>query len=287
MASGMVKRVAFAAVAIPVAVAAVWFGGLPLAGLIGLLAALGARELVRLGRLQGLRPWGVGATFTALVLPLLAWAAETQPEFRARLDAWPFAAALWLLAILVATLARLRPEQKPLGSAAVTVLAPLYTGGLPAFALVIRHAQHGERSLAGAALLLFPLVVVWVCDSVAMEVGRRVGGPKLAPTVSPGKTWAGTVGGFLGALAVAPLYQLLVFERVGLNVTPWHALIVGAVAGSLGQVGDLVKSLLKREAGVKDSGRLFPGHGGVLDRLDSLYFAVPLTAALYRLFGVA
>jgi phosphatidate cytidylyltransferase len=218
---------------------------------------------------------------------LVAWAHQTRPELASRLEAWPFAVAVWLLAILVATLARLRPEQKPLGSAAVTVLAPLYAGGLLAFALVIRHAQHGERSIAGAALLLFPLIVVWVCDSVAMEVGRRVGGPRLAPVVSPGKTWAGTVGGFLGALAVAPLYQVLVFERVGVNVVSWHALIVAAVVGSLGQVGDLVESLLKREAGVKDSSRLFPGHGGVLDRLDSLYFAVPLTAALYRLFGVA
>lgn len=287
MASSMIKRVAFAAVGIPVAVAAAWLGGLPLAALIALLAALGTRELLHLARHQGLRPWGLGAILTALALPLLAWVHQTRPELTSRLEAWPFAVAVWLLAILVATLARLRPSQKPLGSAAVTVLAPLYAGGLLAFALVIRHAQHGERSIAGAALLLFPLIVVWVCDSVAMEVGRRVGGPRLAPVVSPRKTWAGTVGGFLGALAVAPLYQVLVFERVGVNVVSWHALIVAAVVGSLGQVGDLVESLFKREAGVKDSSRLFPGHGGVLDRLDSLYFALPLTAALYRLFGVA
>jgi len=287
MASSMVKRVAFAAVGIPVAVAAAWLGGLPLAALIALVAALGTRELLHMARQQGLRPWGLGATLTALALPILAWVHQTRPELASRLEAWPFAVAVWLLAILVATLARLRPGQKPLGSAAVTVLAPLYAGGLLAFALVIRHAQHGERSIAGAALLLFPLIVVWVCDSVAMEVGRRVGGPRLAPVVSPGKTWAGTVGGFLAALAVAPVYQVLVFERVGVSVVSWHALIVAAVVGSLGQVGDLVESLLKREAGVKDSSRLFPGHGGVLDRLDSLYFAVPLTAALYRLFGVA
>jgi phosphatidate cytidylyltransferase len=103
--------------------------------------------------------------------------------------------------------------------------------------------------------------------------------------VSPGKTWSGTIAGFLAALVVAPAWTMLVFRPLNVEVSPWEALVIGAVIGLLGQVGDLAESLLKREAGLKDSSRLIPGHGGVLDRLDSLYFAIPLAALLYRVFG--
>lgn len=286
MAREMVRRVAFATVAIPVAVAAVWYGGVALAFLVALAGGLGTRELLAMARNQGLHPVGALAKLVGAGLPLVAWGVTQSPTLRAIAASWPYFAAGWVMLVLLAVLVFVRPTKKPLGSAAVTVLAPLYAGGLPAFALVIRHARHEAQSLEGAALLVFPLAVTWICDTVAMEVGRRVGGPRLAPVVSPWKTWSGTVGGFLGALAVAPLYQALVFQRLGLDVAPWHALVIAGAIGILGQAGDLAESLFKREAGVKDSSRLLPGHGGVLDRLDSLYFALPLTAALYRGFGV-
>ena len=287
MTSNMVKRVGFALIAIPVALSLVWYGGLPLALLVAVAGWLGAGELVGFAKRQQVRPWSPAAHLVAALLPLAGWAVMVQPDTRDTLQAqWPFIAGAWVLVVLLATLARLGPEQRPLSAASITVLAPLYAGGLPAFLLAIRHAGHGERSWEGTALVFFPLVTVWICDSVAMTVGKRVGGPRLAPVVSPNKTWSGTVGGFIGALAVAPLYQALIFRPLHMELSPWHLLAVAGVIGVLGQLGDLAESLFKREAGLKDSSHLIPGHGGVLDRLDSLYFALPLTAGLYRLFGI-
>jgi phosphatidate cytidylyltransferase len=286
MASNMTQRVLFAVFAIPLLLLMVWQGGLPLVLLISVAAGLGARELVEFARHQGVRPFFTLAIVAAAALPMLAWGAVTSPGMAASLAHWwVWAAMVGFVLLLVVTLWLRGSQQKPLATAAITLFAPLYTGGLPAFLIPIRHGAYGSRSLAGVALVLFPLATVWICDSVAMAVGKRVGGAKLAPAVSPGKTWSGTIAGFLAALIVAPIYTVLVFRPLHVDVSPWEALVIGAVLGVMGQVGDLAESLFKREAGLKDSSRLIPGHGGVLDRLDSLYFAIPLTALLYRLFG--
>jgi phosphatidate cytidylyltransferase len=116
--------------------------------------------------------------------------------------------------------------------------------------------------------------------------GRTFGGPKLAPTISPGKTRSGAAAGVVGGLLVAPVFDRWVFPAVGLEVPGWQLLAIAGALSIVGQVGDLAESLFKREAGVKDSSALIPGHGGVLDRLDSLYFVVPVAAAMYHAFGV-
>lgn len=287
MASNLAQRVAFALVAIPAALGVVWVGEWVLALLVAAVAWLGTAELMHFARRAGLAPAAPFALVTAAALPLLAWHVSVEPVAAATLGrAWPFAAALWVVAILLLTLFRLGPGRHPLASAAVTAFAPLYAGGLPAFLLAIRHGDATLSSAAGTALVFFPLVTVWVVDSVAMLVGKQVGGPKFAPVVSPNKTWSGTIGGFVGGLAVAPLYHLLVMAPLGLTLSPWHLLAIAAVVGVLGQLGDLAESLFKREVGLKDSSHLIPGHGGVLDRFDSLYVAIPLAASLYRLFGV-
>ncbi len=285
MASNMTQRVLFAVVAIPLVLLILWFGGLPLVLLVCIAAALGTRELVEFARHQGVRAFTVFAMLAAAALPAMAWIVTGAMGPAARLERWwAFGVMLWLMLILVVTLWRRTAQQKPFATAAITLVAPLYAGGLPAFLIPIR-GEFGARSLPGVALVLFPLATVWIGDSVAMAVGKKLGGPKLAPSVSPGKTWSGTVAGFLAALIVAPLFTQLVFRPLGVAVSPWEALVIGAVVGVMGQVGDLAESLLKREAGLKDSSRLIPGHGGVLDRLDSLYFAIPLSALIYRLFG--
>jgi phosphatidate cytidylyltransferase len=143
--------------------------------------------------------------------------------------------------------------------------------GLPAVALVwLRSVPE-----LGLGLLLWLLVVVWTTDTAAYAVGRCVGGPRLAPLISPGKTWSGLGGGVLGAsLAGAITLWALGSERLV------HAAGLGAAFAVLAQLGDLAESALKRRAGVKDSGSLIPGHGGVLDRVDGFLLTAPALALL-------
>ena len=283
----LVRRIAFAAVAIPLALLIVWYGGLPLAALLAAASALGTAELFGLAERQGVRPARMLGAVTAAAIAPLAYLALTEPTIHAAAGRGGLlVAGLWLVGLLTWVLTVRTPADRPLESAAVTLLGVAYTGALPAFLLAIRHGQLPLRSWAGAWLVFFPLVVTWVCDSAAMFGGRTFGGPKLAPTVSPGKTRSGTVAGVVGALLVAPLFAVLVFPRVGVALGLLPALAIAGVLSVVGQLGDLAESLFKRQAGVKDSSHLIPGHGGVLDRLDSLYFVVPVAAAMYRAFGV-
>lgn len=288
MASNLTKRIAFAVVAIPLALAIVWLGGPALAALVAAVAVLGTRELFAFAELQGIRPAAVPGYLAAAAVPLLVWAFLAGAGWGGTiLAAWPHAVALWVLLVLVWVLAMQRSGARPLTAAAVTIFAPVYCGVLPSFLIGIRHAGFGPQSWAGAVLVFFPLVVTWVCDSAAMFVGKAVGGPKLAPVISPGKTRSGGIGGFVGAMVAAVLWNLLVLAPAGVAVTLVQAVIFGAVIGVVGQVGDLLESVFKREVGVKDSGGLIPGHGGVLDRFDSLYFVLPVAAAMLRLFGTS
>lgn len=287
MDSNLVRRVGFAVIAIPLALAVIWYGGLPLAFLVALTSALGARELFDLAGRQGIQPArAVGLVSTATLAPL-TYAALVAPDVRALvLASWPYLVALWVIGLLTWALATRSPAGKPLEAVSVTLMAVVYTGALPAFLVGIRHLSHPERSWAGAWLVFFPLVVTWVCDTAAMFGGRALGGPKLAPTISPGKTRSGAAAGVAGGLLVAPIFGGLVFPRVGLQVPLWQLLVLAGALSIVGQIGDLAESLFKREAGVKDSSHLIPGHGGVLDRFDSLYFVIPTAAAMYHLFGV-
>ncbi|HEX2610383.1 MAG TPA: phosphatidate cytidylyltransferase [Gemmatimonadales bacterium] len=283
----LIRRVLFAVIAIPLALALVWYGGIPLAIVLAIAAVLGARELFDLAARQGVQPLRPLGLATAAALAPIVYGAMISVEMRQWITgAWPYVAALWLIVLLTWVLAARAPTDRPLSVAGVTLLAVAYAGALPVFLLAIRHAQHSLRSWSGAWLVFFPLVVTWVCDTAAMFGGRALGGPKLAPRVSPGKTRSGSTAGVIGGLLVAPVFGALVFPQVGLEVPLWHLLVIAGVLSIVGQLGDLTESLFKREAGVKDSSALIPGHGGVLDRFDSLYFVIPTAAALYHLFGV-
>lgn len=284
MASNMTRRVAFAAVAIPLAGAVLWWGGWPLVLLVAVAAVLGTRELYDLSRREGVVPIaGLGLPAAALLAPLVFLSVRfIGSAAQAAVDG----AVLGLLLLLIVAFWRRAPSEHPLAAVAVTFFGVLYAGALPTYLIVIRHGRFGTGSWPGLALVMFPLVITWTCDTAAMFGGKWIGGPKLAPVISPGKTWAGGVAGVVGALVVAVLYLRWALVPAGIGLSTVQAVVFGGVLAVVGQAGDLVESLFKRAAGVKDSSDLIPGHGGVLDRFDSLYFVLPAAAFLYRVLGV-
>lgn len=274
----LVQRIVVAAIAIPVVVGIIWLGGWTLAAALAVLGVLGAREIYDFGRRQGIQPLERTGWLAAGAIPLLAYWAKA-PGF--------FVGAIWLMLVLVMAMARRGPGGRPLTSVAITVFGVLYASGLLSFLIAIRHGSVSVvQPTAYVLLTIFPLVITWVCDTAAMAVGTFVGGPKLAPVLSPHKTYAGAIGGTVGGIITALALGKFVLNRQGWHLSDGQLLLFGIVVSIVGQVGDVAESLLKREVALKDSSTLIPGHGGVLDRLDSLYFVIPTAAGLYRLFGV-
>jgi phosphatidate cytidylyltransferase len=196
-------------------------------------------------------------------------------------------AAVAFVAIFGLAIWRRGVEGRPLGAAAVTVVGALYTGGMLSFGYGLRYhpyafadAQLGSLTVAsGALLLMLPVLVTWASDTGAYAVGRLMGKRKLIPKVSPAKTVEGAIGGIVASIAVAWAFGSLLRSsaQLGFKWFPWGVITFGLAVSAAAQIGDLFESLIKREAGVKDSSRILPGHGGVLDRLDSLFFVLPVS----------
>jgi phosphatidate cytidylyltransferase len=247
-------RVLSALVLLPVGLGGLWLGGWAWAVLVAAAAVGMMAEWLALCRVPVLALTTAAAPFGVLVACVLAALVQT-PLALTWLVAWT--GVLWL---------RMRRPGPALGV--------LYTG-LPAVALVWLRDMPGT----GLQNVLFLLSVVWATDIFAYLSGRLFGGPKLAPSISPGKTWSGAIGGLAGALLAGA--GLAGAGLAGLAIGPALAALPLAMALSVvAQVGDLMESGLKRRFGVKDSGRLIPGHGGLLDRLDGVLTAAPLAALL-------
>lgn len=272
----MVLRVLTSLVGIPVLVAAIWWGVPWLTLLVLAFVLLALREVYRLA------PEGVGPLPLALGL---LWAAaqvlaglvgggyyQLLLASGGVLLAGAFAGLLWLIAFY--------RGRRPGLTAAYLVGGPLYVGLPLAHALALR--QLGEGDALGRGWLLFALLVTFATDTGAFFTGRAIGRHRMAPSISPGKTWEGAAGGFVLAVAAS-----LVLARIlDLGLPLWQTGLIGAAVGVAAQAGDLGESKLKRLSRVKDSGSIIPGHGGVLDRLDSLTTSIPtvyyLVAAVFR-----
>jgi phosphatidate cytidylyltransferase len=263
------KRELAAAVAIPI-VFAVLFLTPPLAFdvLVAAVALAALWEFYRIAEKTGLPvAKTVGMVFGAAVL--LWWAAFWGFDTDVGAGATVAFGGLLLLVLLSCISQLFARVDLPtaLGGASGTIFG-VVSVALPATAMCYLRDVSPR-----AVLLLF--LLVWGCDSLAYYTGRSLGRHKLAPRVSPNKTWEGTIGGLVGGTLIgAAAGTWWVFPELG----PVRGALVGALATSAGQLGDLVESLWKRGAGVKDSGTFLPGHGGFYDRVDSLLFAAPVLA---------
>ena len=276
------RRVAVALIGAPLALGVIWIGDYALATLVACLAAVGAWEFYRIAAAGGSTPMaGVGITLAA-VLPLLIHA-----HVLGLVQVHPVVAVLTVIAVLALAIWMRGVDGKPLGSAATTVFGVLYTSATLSFAYTLRYHNYAVGDTAGALAVILPVLLTWSSDTGAYFSGRLIGGRKLIPSVSPGKTVAGAIGALVFTVFMTwVLVRFLFVPYAQLAFTPWGVVLFGLAISVTAQIGDLAESLLKREAGVKDSGTLFPGHGGVLDRLDSLYFVLPMAYALYDLLLV-
>ena len=292
MSSELTRRVLFGVIAAPIVVGILIYGGWPLAALIAIAGALGASEFCRIARAGGLAPLDNAGIALAGLIPLLVHARYLQIYDPNGALGPVSVAALVLIVLLSAAIWARGVGGKPLGAVASTALGAAYTGGLLSFGYAIRYHEYAfaPASLAagswtvsvpsGGLLVLLPVLLTWASDVGAFAIGRAVGRNKLIPSISPGKTVEGAVGGLLVSMVIALVYTRFLLRpatHLGFRGEALGALGFGALASVAAQVGDLVESLLKREAGVKDSSHLIPGHGGVLDRLDSLFFVLPVS----------
>jgi len=279
----LLVRIGVAVPAIAATLAVLAVGGWWLAGVLAILGILGTREVYDLARKQGIEALEWVGFIAAAVGPLATYWVKTSADW----EPVVYAGAVWLIIALIVAAAR-GPDHHPLTAVSVTLFGALYASALLSFIVAIRHGPHVDAHPRGSvALAVLPLAITWVCDTCAMAGGALIGGAKLAPVLSPRKTWAGAIAGVAGGVVTALLYGPLVLERVALRLSVTQLVTLGLVVPVVAQVGDVAESLFKREVGVKDSSSLIPGHGGVLDRLDSLYFVLPVTAGLLRVFGLA
>jgi phosphatidate cytidylyltransferase len=251
-------RIIAAAVLIPLAIAIAYAGGWLWTALVTLAAVgLYVEWLMVVGAAAEKRVVATGVAALAIAGFFLAVG---------RIDGALVALVIGLVAVALTV-----PERRNWAAAGF-----LYAGVAETASVLLRH-----DAVKGFVALMFVLLIVWVTDSGGYFAGRGIGGPKLWPRVSPKKTWAGAIGGFVASLAVAGVFAALDLGKAG------PLLMIGGVLSVVSQLGDLFESAVKRRFGVKDSSQIIPGHGGLLDRLDGFVAAVAIAALFGFLRGGA
>lgn len=258
-------RVKVVLILLPIGLLVFILGGLVYTAAIALVLGLAGWEYTRLFRAAGLQASGILVVLSVVALSV-SRALDT------------FTSAPWILTLIILVVMAYhlvmfeRGRQEAGTDFAITLSGSLYFGWLGAYLISIRALPDGLW------WLLLTLVSVWIADSGAYFVGRRFGSHKLSPRLSPKKTWEGFVGGViagtLGGLLLAALFRLLPWS--GENIAVWHGAVLGAALAVITPLGDLGESMIKRQVGVKDSGSLLPGHGGVWDRIDSWVWAAAI-----------
>ncbi len=290
--SDLIKRIIVGAVGIPIAVGIIYLGGYLFMAVIIVISSLAMHEYYKLAEKKGVWPlkWlsiVFGALFLFVAFEILKKGGDYQSLHPGIV--FPSLMILYILALLTGGLFR-RKQANPLLSIAVSITGFMYITLSFMFLLGVRYFDTSVELAAGTGinsikpwaaaidgrwagwLLLSVFLAVWICDSAAYFIGKAIGKHKLMERVSPKKTWEGAIAGFVFAIITFIVCTFFLIKGLPLI----HAVVCGAIVGTAGQVGDLAESLLKRDAGVKDSSNLLPGHGGALDRFDSIIFVMPL-----------
>ena len=259
----MIARLTTAAVGIPLLVLVVWVGEPWFSVVVALFAGVVALEVCRMALNQGIKLPQLTIAIMAMILVVshFAYTPENSPPLRAVQGIWLVMAVIAVLLVAVKSIKGLNTQFWGIGLGAV-----LHSGAFLAHAPLLRGIDQGLE------WVFFLFIVTFSTDTAAFFVGKAIGKRPLAPTISPKKTWEGAVGGFVAAIVAATVAA----AALNLEAEMVAIVILGGLMGIVGQAGDLVESKLKRLAKVKDSGWLMPGHGGVLDRLDSIVFNLVL-----------
>ncbi len=276
-------RLITACILIPIVIAALFL--LPPVGFALVTLAICMLAAWEWGQLSGLGSRSQRIWLAILCGLLLALMMFTLPAYRPYATLWQVKSVLWAslawwLAALVLVLgypgsATLWRTSRPLRLIfGILTIVPFFWG-----MVTLRQHHYDLNHFTGAWWLLYVMLLVWGADTGAYMFGRALGRHKLAPKVSPGKTWEGLIGGLVTSAVISWLFG----KYAPLDAAPLSLLVCSVIAALSSVLGDLTESMFKREGGIKDSGHLIPGHGGILDRIDSLTAAVPVFACLILL----
>jgi phosphatidate cytidylyltransferase len=265
----LVVRMLAGAVYVAVNLVAIWWGKLPCAVVMAFTAGVCCWEFFRLMRADAKLPNQVLGIAAAVCMPFVALVNTV------------YLVAVVFLLVMLLGLWYVLSQRARITDVAITAFGAIYTG-MTLSALVAIRCSAALEPLGAAVLCTGVMVSVWVNDSFAYLVGSAFGRHKMVPRISPKKSWEGLAGGIAGSVLVWLALMLFPEARVDLPV----ALVCGVACGLTGVIGDLVESRIKRGAGVKDSGNVIPGHGGLLDRSDSMLFVAITAYFLLRILGV-
>jgi len=261
----MMERLFTVLVAVPIIFACTYFGGIWFFLLVSVLAAISINEFYNLMKKKGFNPYYTLGNFFSLLIIILIHNTLKHPDWE------PVSSAILTAAIISCFCAGIfiRRSAQATANISVTVLGILYVGWLFSYLVLLRALTDN------GIFLFFLMFAVWIADTLAYIVGKKIGKRQLSPYISPKKTVEGAIAGFVGAMIAAIAFGML-YENTLIPVNMMHYLLMGALIGVFAQISDISESIIKRDAGVKDSSNIVPGHGGVLDRMDSFIFTAPI-----------
>ncbi len=270
--SNTAKRVWVSVFTIPLILAASYFGNLFFFMFVLMIALVSFYEYGALVKNKGAE--------VNLLLGYLAIIFLLTNQYNSFFDTYSF---ILLLIVLLTGIELFRNKNSAIYNTGSTLLGIFYIGLFSSSLIGVREFYHKADNVynQGGLLIIALFLTIWVCDSAAFFGGTALGKHKLFPRVSPNKSWEGAFLGFIFAI-VAMILSKVIF----LDFLDWtSAIALGIIIGAIGQIGDLIESLIKRDAGVKDSSNLIPGHGGIFDRFDSVLYTAPVVLLYLKYFG--